>query len=114
MTAIKSSSHEQKPKLRPLWPDLLQAARYYLGGRRTLTALAIVAIAGGLALNWSWLVAAGLAPLVLALLPCAAMCAVHLCMKPGGEGHCKKGAARDESRLLPAPNAERQTDGKRS
>ena len=27
------------------------------------------------ALNWSWLVAAGVAPLLLTFLPCAAMCA---------------------------------------
>lgn len=114
MTAINSSSIEHKPEQRPLWRDLLLAARYYLGGRRTLTVLAITAIAGGLALNWSWLVAAGFAPLVLALLPCAAMCALHLCMKPGGEGHCKKAGARDAPRLLPAPNAERQSDGKGS
>lgn len=113
MTAINSPTIKPKPAERPLWRDLLQAARYYLGGRRTLTIFAIAAIAGGLALNWTWLVAAGLAPLVLALLPCAAMCALHLCMKPGAEGNCKKGAAGDEPRQLPAPNAERPTDARR-
>ena len=34
----------------------------------------------GLALNWSWLVAAGIAPLILGLAPCVAMCALGLCM----------------------------------
>lgn len=96
MTAMNSSHLERKPEERPLWRDLLQAARYYLGSERALTVLAIVAIAGGLALNWSWLVAAGLAPLVLALLPCTAMCALHLCMKPGADGSCKKRGAGEE------------------
>jgi len=60
--------------------DLLVAARYYLGGRRGLLMLAAVGLAGGLAFNWSWLVAAGIAPLILAALPCVAMCALGLCM----------------------------------
>lgn len=60
--------------------DLLYAARYYLGGRRGLIALAALALVSGLALNWSWLVAAGIAPLLLSVLPCVAMCALGLCM----------------------------------
>ncbi len=68
--------------------DILYAARYYLGGRRTLFVLAAVLIVGGIALNWGWLVAAGLAPILLALLPCAAMCALGLCMhKMAGSAH---------------------------
>lgn len=59
--------------------DLLYAARYYLGGRG-LIALAALALVSGLALNWSWLVAAGIAPLLLGVLPCVAMCALGLCM----------------------------------
>ena len=42
--------------------DLLYALRYYLGSRRGLLVLAGLAIAMGLALNWSWLAAAGIAP----------------------------------------------------
>ena len=30
--------------------------------------------------SWGWLVAIGVAPLILAFLPCAAMCALGLCM----------------------------------
>jgi YHS domain-containing protein len=68
--------------------DILYAARYYLGGRRTLFVLAAVLIVGGLALNWGWLVAAGLAPILLALLPCAVMCGLGLCMhKMAGGAH---------------------------
>jgi membrane protein DedA with SNARE-associated domain len=35
-------------------------------------------LGAGLALNWSWPVAAGVAPLLVALAPCAAMCALGL------------------------------------
>ena len=49
-------------------------------GRWGLVALAVVAIGAGLAFNWSWLVAAGIAPILVALLPCLAMCALGLCM----------------------------------
>ena len=44
--------------------DLLDAARHYLG-----VILAIAALIGGVALNWNWLVAAGIAPLLLTALP---------------------------------------------
>ncbi|MBI4342203.1 MAG: hypothetical protein HY599_02415 [Candidatus Omnitrophica bacterium] len=58
--------------------------RYYLGGRRGLIALTVAAVGMGLYLSWGWLVAAGLAPLLLALAPCAAMCALGLCMNKMG------------------------------
>mgnify|MGYP001306871905 CR=1 FL=1 len=74
----------------PLRQDLVHAARYYLGGRRGLSALAAAILAVGLALNWSWLVAIGAAPLVLSLLPCAAMCALGLCMSRMGKGSCSQ------------------------
>lgn len=60
--------------------DVLYALRYYFGGRRGLLILAAVALVGGLAFNWSWLAAAGIAPLILSVLPCVAMCALGLCM----------------------------------
>lgn len=60
--------------------DVLHALRYYLGGRRGLLGLAAAVVVVGLAFNWSWLVAAGIAPLLVAVLPCAAMCALGLCM----------------------------------
>lgn len=48
--------------------------------RRGLIVLGAIALVLGAALNWSWLVAAGIAPILIALLPCAAMCALGLCM----------------------------------
>src|SRR3546814_9595473 len=64
------------PSETTLTQDLLYAGRYYLGGRRGLLILAAVAIVAGLALNWSWLVAVGIAPILLGVLPCLAMCAL--------------------------------------
>ena len=69
--------------------------------------LAGVAIAtAGLAFNWSWLVAAGLAPLLLSVLPCVAMCALGICMSRMTGGSCSKQAAPQEGvETIPAPAA---------
>lgn len=56
--------------------------RGYWGGRRGLIVLGGGALALGIGLNWGWLAAVGVTPILLALLPCAAMCALGLCM-PG-------------------------------
>ena len=45
----------------------------------------------GLSLNWGWFVANGLAPLILALAPCAVMCAVGACAMGGGKKCADKG-----------------------
>ncbi len=67
-----------------IWP--------YVSGRRGLMVLAIGVAGAGMAMNWGWLVAVGMAPILLALLPCAAMCALGLCMKKkdGGKS-CSSG-----------------------
>ncbi|MEQ8164705.1 MAG: hypothetical protein RID96_19910 [Nitratireductor sp.] len=79
--------------------DLLYALRYYLGSRRGLLVLAGLAIAAGLALNWSWLAAAGIAPILISVLPCLAMCALGLCMNrmTGGACAAKRAADPDSS-----------------
>jgi hypothetical protein len=41
---------------------------------------ALSLIAAGLIWQWSWLVAIGVAPLLLSAAPCVAMCALGLCM----------------------------------
>lgn len=73
----------------------------WLGRRRSWLAGAAIAVVGGAALNWGWLVAVGAAPLLLALAPCAAMCALGLCMKRGGDG-CKKQDAGVGPKAAPA------------
>lgn len=93
--------------------DLLYAARYYLGGRRGLIALAVIALASGLALSWSWLVAAGIAPLLLGVLPCVAMCALGLCMnRMGGKSCATRPNAQEPAEAAtgdPAPTVQSAT-----
>jgi hypothetical protein len=60
-------------------------------GTRGLIILAAVMVAAGLALNWSWVVAIGLAPILIAALPCAVMCALGICMRPKGEASSHEG-----------------------
>ncbi|AYE87219.1 hypothetical protein B5M07_14455 [Sulfitobacter sp. D7] len=57
--------------------------------RQSLMLTGFAAIGGGTALNWDWLTAVGAAPLILSLAPCAAMCALGLCMR-GGSAGCAK------------------------
>ncbi|MBI1201917.1 MAG: hypothetical protein GC182_05325 [Rhodopseudomonas sp.] len=60
--------------------EMLYAARYYLGSPLGLLALGGLAIAVGLYFGgWGWLVAAGLAPIVLSTLPCLVMCVFGVC-----------------------------------
>ena len=73
----------------------------WLRGRRTVMLGVFALVGAGLALGWPWLVAFGLAPLVLSLLPCAAMCAFGLCMmgsKDGKSCHAKAEAPGPEAR----------------
>ena len=73
------------PAETPLWREGLTIARYHLGNRWVLLALGGGVLIAGAALNWSWLVAVGLAPILIAAAPCAIMCALGLCaMKMSG------------------------------
>lgn len=54
------------------------------GPRGLILGAAVVATVGGAAFGWPWLVAAGVAPILLSLAPCAAMCALGLCMMRKG------------------------------
>ena len=67
--------------------SVLEVLRRSIGNRRGLIIVAIALVIGGLAANWSWMVALGVAPVILSLAPCALMCAVGLCsMKFMGGG----------------------------
>jgi hypothetical protein len=73
-----------------------------------LALLAVAIVGTGLALNWSWLVAAGIAPMLLALAPCAAMCALGLCMRNmGGESRSDAKDAIAKDRPSGAPRTGR-------
>lgn len=77
-----------------------------IGGRRALILLGIAALGAGAALNWHWLTAIGVAPIFLTLAPCAAMCALGLCMNKMGGRSCSTGPG--------ASNAPGQIAGARS
>lgn len=87
--------------------DILNAARYYLGGRRTLLVIAALSIVGGVALNWGWLAAIGVAPILVALLPCAVMCTLGVCMKKmrGGAQSVNKSAVGTQAKIVQAGNS---------
>ncbi len=64
--------------------DVFALLKHWVGGRGGLLFIALAVAGGGLWLGWPTLVAAGIAPLVLGVLPCVAMCALGLCMKGAG------------------------------
>ena len=83
---MNASTETKKADELSLTQTVTGLLRHYLG-RRGLIALAVAAVGAGLYLSWGWLAAAGIAPLLLALAPCAAMCALGLCMNKGdGKG----------------------------
>jgi hypothetical protein len=74
---------------------IMARARSWVLTPRGLTVAGIGVVAIGLALNWSWLVAVGAAPLVLSFAPCAAMCALGLCMNMRGHPKTPADTRRD-------------------
>jgi len=64
-------------------PDAPVSFGDWLRARRGWLGVGLVAAVGGLWLGWPGLVAAGIAPVLLGVLPCVAMCALGLCMKSG-------------------------------
>ena len=71
--------------------------------RTTLTVLVVAAIGSGLVLGWDSLVAAGLSGIILAVLPCAAMCAFGLCASRMGK---KETAAGTDTQAVPPKEAQ--------
>ena len=56
--------------------------------------LAHVLVEEDVTLGWPWLAAIGVAPILISLLPCAAMCAVGLCMMAkGGQSSAVQGVS---------------------
>jgi len=107
---MRKSMEATKRSETPLSKDIINPALYYLwrasnlvqshlGGRRGFITLAMAVLAIGLAFSWSRLVAIGIAPLLVALAPCAAMCALGLCaMRKRGDGSCAS-----EAKTIPTP-----------
>lgn len=70
----------------------------WLSRRRLWVLAGFAAFGAGLALNWSWLTAVGAAPILISLLPCAAMCALGLCMRGGTNSSCSTTTKGDDPR----------------
>ena len=58
----------------------------WLNRRNLLMGVALAGGAGALVLGWDWLVAAGLATIIVAMAPCLVMCALGLCMNRRSKG----------------------------
>lgn len=100
MTASTETTKTTETSLARDWINLVRYyVGQYLGGRRGLIIATLAAVGVGLALNWSWLVAIGVAPLLISLAPCAAMCALGLCMSGMGGKSCSSQSptAREEN-----------------
>jgi len=63
--------------------------RHRIGGRRRGWWLAGIVALAGVGLGWDWLAAIGALPILLSLLPCAAMCALGLCMNHKNGASCE-------------------------
>lgn len=75
----------------------------YFTGRTGLLVLGGTAATLGLGLNWSWLAAAGITPIIVGLLPCAAMCALGLCMPRLMKANANEQAASSDTPLSEVP-----------
>lgn len=71
------------------------ALQRFFNGRGGVVLVAAAALTVGIVSNWSWLVAAGIAPLLLSVLPCVAMCALGLCMNRMKGNSCHSDAVAD-------------------
>lgn len=78
----------REPASSTLTSDIVTLVRSQLGGRRGLLILAAMTGFTGILFNWSWLVAAGIAPILIAVLPCLVMCGLGLCMNKMTGGSC--------------------------
>ncbi|USJ28662.1 hypothetical protein [Ensifer adhaerens] len=102
--------HSTEAHLRAPSPPLTERIPSWLRGRRGLVALAALVLSLGVAFNWSWLVAVGIGPLLLSVLPCLAMCALGLCMNrmAGSQDKASSASAQetdDASASLAVPRA---------
>ena len=94
---MATATETKNAKQLPLWQKAPALLRRNATDRKLLVVVALLIIGAGLALNWSWLVAAGVAPILLALAPCAAMCALGVCMSRMGDKSCSRGKANRDS-----------------
>jgi len=99
------SSPETADATKPsLAQDWLYAVRYWLRGPKGIAVVVVSALVLGAALNWSWLVGVGIAPLLLTVLPCAVMCGLGLCMNRITGGSCSTSSSAADHSDTPMAN----------
>ncbi|MGX1501041.1 hypothetical protein ACSSV1_006110 [Labrenzia sp. MBR-25] len=96
---MSNTAHETS-----LSADIYRYIRYQLRGRRGLIAAAVIFAIPALWLSWPWLVLVGLAPILIAIAPCAIMCALGLCTmkacssdRGSQAGSCSKSQVNDQA-----------------
>src|SRR5258707_8018510 len=91
MEAMQTNTIEPAADARPPAAHTVgDSIRRVIGGPRGLMIPGLAIVATGLALGWNWLTAAGFAPLILSLAPCAAMCSVRASAISLGGTTCTK------------------------
>ena len=103
MEAIDTSQQRPVAAQPSLTQDILSLLRYWLTSRLGLIIGAIALVVGGLALGWNWVVALGVAPIILSLAPCAVMCALGFCMMGkgmSGQSSSKEGSPTDAAKTV--------------
>jgi hypothetical protein len=74
MNSTRQSWPERQTRFRPF---------RFVNRRTAFLVVGALMLAIGAALNWDWLIAVGIGPIVLSLLPCAVMCLLGVCMHKG-------------------------------
>src|SRR6266851_1844341 len=109
MAAIDIGKHSAQAAISPVRKSA-DRVRDWLMSPRGLVIVAIAIIGAGLALGWNWVVATGFAPLLLAVAPCAAMCALGVCMMAKGNSSCAKQGSTENAEQ-PASKSESGASG---
>lgn len=107
------SRNSQIPQIAraPMKANAGERVRSWLTSPRGLLLVGIAVIAAGLALGWNWVVALGVAPIILAVAPCALMCALGMCMMGMGRKTANPTCAAEPKMAEPASRAIPVPDG---
>lgn len=72
----------------PTSQKISAAVRRIPGKRQVLIGVGIASVIAGSVIGWPWIVAAGLVPVLLSVLPCVVMCALGMCAMRTGQKSC--------------------------